>query len=406
MFVLAALTVSVSVLAVTADRNLAGAVQTNDTPDAAESVKETSDSAEVSSETADKTTPDAASTVTASSKNESSASGKVTSSKSESTASSKVTSSKSESTASSKTASSKNESSASGKVTSSKNESTASSKAASSKSESTASSKVASSKNESTASSKVTSSKNESTASGKVTSSKNESSASSKAASSKSERSASQKEKDSEQKKVLLEAPCYLQGSDMPTGCELVSARMALKYCGIDFSNQYIVSKVKCSELKVDKKGRLYGKSPFENFIGDPGSENGFGCYPPVIIKLIDDLSIAGLTAENVSSQSLEKLSHKYLDSGTPVMVWLTIEMRESYLTDSWYLTDENGKRTDKKYRWRAEEHCMLLVGYDDKYYYLNDPLGDGKVSKYEKSLVEQRYKEIGSYSVVIEYEK
>lgn len=367
MFVLAALTVSVSVLAVTVDRNSAEAVQTEDTPDAAEGVKETSDSARLSSETADKTTPDTASADMASSKNESTSSRKVTSSKNESTSSKKITSSK-------------NESTALGKVTSSKNESTASSK--------------------------VTSSKNESTASGKVTSSKNESTASGKVASSKNEGSTSKKEKDSEPKKVLLKVPCYLQGGDMATGCELVSTRMALKSCGIELSNRYIVSKVERSELKVDKKGRLYGKSPFENFIGNPASESGFGCYPPVIIKLIDDLSIPGLTAEDVSSESLKTLSHKYLDSGIPVMVWLTIEMRESYLTDSWYLTDENGKRTDKKYTWRAEEHCMLLVGYDDKYYYFNDPLGDGKVSKYEKSLVEQRYKEIGSYSVVIKYEK
>lgn len=328
MFVLSVLTVSVSFFAVTADRNSADAVQTEDTPDAAEGVKETSDNANLTAETADKTTPDVASA-------------DIASSKSESTVSSKVTSSKSESTASSKAASSKSESTASSKVTSSKDE-----------------------------------------------------------------ESTSKKEKDSEQKKVLIKIPCYLQGSDMATGCELVSARMALKSCGIELSNRYIVSKVECSELKVDKKGRLYGKSPFENFIGNPASESGFGCYPPVIIKLIDDLSIPGLTAENVSYESLDTLSHKYLDSGIPVMVWLTIEMRESYLTDSWYLTDENGKRTDKKYTWRAEEHCMLLVGYDDKYYYFNDPLGDGKVSKYEKSLVEQRYKEIGSYSVVIEYEK
>lgn len=203
-------------------------------------------------------------------------------------------------------------------------------------------------------------------------------------------------------KEVRLKVPHYLQTEEMPTGCELVSTRMVLKYYGVDVSYNEIIKNLNCSQLKMDKNGKLYGDSPFNSFIGNPRENSGFGCYPPVIIDLIDRLSPEGLRTEDTSSLPIDFLAETYLNLDIPVLVWVTIDMGESYLTDTWYLTDEKNKITNKKYRWRAEEHCMVLVGYDEKYYYLNDPLSANKTVKYKKSLVEKRYEEIGCYSLII----
>lgn len=201
---------------------------------------------------------------------------------------------------------------------------------------------------------------------------------------------------------VFLNVPFYSQTEEMPTGCELVSARMALEYLGVKISYDDILSHLNISYLQVDKKGRLYGKSPFEAFIGDPYESTGFGCYPTVIIDMVEDMSVEGLRAEDTSSLPLDFVAKTYLNLDIPVLVWVTIGMGDSYLTDTWYLTDENGKITEDEYTWRAAEHCMVLVGYDGDYYYFNDPLaGEGTV-KCEKALVEERYNEIGCYSMIL----
>lgn len=299
--------------------------------------------------------------------------------------------------------------STSSKDTVSKSEST-SSKNTSSKCEST-STKDTSSKSEST-SSKDTSSKSESTSS-KDTSSKSES-ISSKNTSLKSEKTTSNNDdKNSEQetkyppKEYRIKVKHYTQSEEMPTGCEIVSTRMVLEYYGMDkFSYSDLLSHVTRCDLKVSKDGKLYGKSPFEAFIGNPKENSGFGCYPPVIMNMIEDFDFDILYAEDTSGLPLDFVAQTYVTQDIPVLMWVTIEMRESYLTDSWYLTDENGKITKNKYYWRAEEHCMVLVGYDEKYYYFNDPLSDKNTVKFEKSLAEKRYDEVGRYSMIVRKRK
>jgi uncharacterized protein YvpB len=47
----------------------------------------------------------------------------------------------------------------------------------------------------------------------------------------------------------------------------------------------------------------------------------------------------------------------------------------------------------------------MVLIGYDDRHYYLNDPMSGGTVG-YDKSVVEKRYEEMGMQAVYISYKK
>lgn len=216
-------------------------------------------------------------------------------------------------------------------------------------------------------------------------------------------KSQSAKSSDSDKnKKVSINVPFYSQNEEMPTGCELVSARMALAYYDVDVSYNDILRNLSRCELKVDKKGRLYGKSPYEAFIGNPKTDGGFGCYPQVIADMIDSMELENIRADDTSGLPLDFVAQTYIKQEFPVLVWVTIGMCDSYLTDEWYLTDEKGNITKEKYKWRAEEHCMVLVGYDDKYYYFNDPLSYGGVSKYSISLVEKRYNEVGCYSLVL----
>lgn len=202
--------------------------------------------------------------------------------------------------------------------------------------------------------------------------------------------------------KVVLDVPFYSQRNVMPTGCELVSAKMVLAYYGHNVSNQDIMNNLVRADLTYDSWGRLCGRNPFEAFIGNPEWYSGFGCYPPVIENMIHSMGFSDITVNNTSSQSLDELARTYIPQGKPIMVWATIGLVDSYWGDSWYLIDSNGNVTNNLYTWRANEHCMVLIGYDENYYYFNDPLAGSGAAKYEKSLVQRRYEEMGRYSLVI----
>ena len=85
-------------------------------------------------------------------------------------------------------------------------------------------------------------------------------------------------------------------------------------------------------------------------------------------------------------------------------MLWATTYMTASYPTDSWIVdyVDENAEyEIGDVFTFPYNEHCLLLVGYDDYYYYFNDPLY-GSLVKYDKSLVELRYEQMGKQIVAV----
>ena len=47
-------------------------------------------------------------------------------------------------------------------------------------------------------------------------------------------------------------------------------------------------------------------------------------------------------------------------------------------------------------------QHCLLLVGWDEEFYYFNDPNQDVGVTGYEKAVAEQRYLEMGSQALAV----
>ena len=84
----------------------------------------------------------------------------------------------------------------------------------------------------------------------------------------------------------------------------------------------------------------------------------------------------------------LEELKREYLDQGIPVIFWACIKMREPIVGPSWVLFE-----TEEEFTWISNEHCMLLVGYDNEGYYFQDPDENRGLMHYEKKLVENRHK-------------
>ena len=82
---------------------------------------------------------------------------------------------------------------------------------------------------------------------------------------------------------------------------------------------------------------------------------------------------------------------------GIPVIAWVTIDMAEPYYTRSW--TD---LQTGEKVTWLAEEHCVLITGYNNEQgtIIVNDPLKGP--TAYKRDVFEKRYIQLGKQAVVV----
>lgn len=198
-------------------------------------------------------------------------------------------------------------------------------------------------------------------------------------------------------KAFVNDVPIISQFPDFPTGCEAVSTVMALNFFGEEITvGEFIDNYLPTSNVFYIKNGELHGPDPNQIYVGDPRSESSFGCMSTPIFEALSNYFEDSSRVKLYKDIPLEKLCAKYIDHGTPVLVWVTIAMIPSYPSTEWK-TD-----ADTSFTWPANEHCMLMVGYDSSFYYMNDCY-KGKMIAYPKEKTEIRYKELGCQAVVIE---
>lgn len=195
----------------------------------------------------------------------------------------------------------------------------------------------------------------------------------------------------------LSDVPFIDQTKKYPTGCESVSAVMACRYAGISITVETFIDKyLPHAAFEYEEgKEKAIGYHPNRYFMGNPYTNRGFGCYAPCIETAIRGFLPSGYALKNTTGTSLSSLCSQYIDQGIPVIVWATLNMGDPGKGAQWILK-ENGQI----FQWISGEHCLVLTGYDQEYYYFNDPM-QGKV-KYEKSVVETRYAQMGKQSLVV----
>lgn len=199
----------------------------------------------------------------------------------------------------------------------------------------------------------------------------------------------------------VVDAPFIDQREGYPTGCESVTAVMALQYFGVEITVDAWIDNYlpQGSAPYYDSLGAYVGCDPRKAFPGDPRSEDGWGCYAPVIEKaarhFLDDEGISWLSVERPKGVSLEGLCSQYTDRGLPAAVWATIDMDSPEEAGTFLI-----EGTEESFTWIYPMHCLLLIGRDDSCYWFNDPLS-GKAVAYEKSQAEQAYEGLGEQAVV-----
>lgn len=196
----------------------------------------------------------------------------------------------------------------------------------------------------------------------------------------------------------IIDVPYISQVGILPNGCEAVSATMLLHYNNfniepVDFVDKYLEQ----GEVYV-KWGCRYGPNPKIQYAGDPKSKKGgWGCFAPVIIKALNKYLDGKMYAKNLTGLTLDEIVQQYISADIPVAVWVTQNMEKITSLYQWQSYDKS-----ETFLYPVREHCMVLTGFDDEYYYFNDPLNEAQAVKFKKEVASASYNSLGKQAVAI----
>lgn len=189
--------------------------------------------------------------------------------------------------------------------------------------------------------------------------------------------------------KAIGQYPKYING------CEIISLTMLSSHLGLSFVAEDLIDL-----LATDPTPRQYAKDgqlavwgdPDRGFVGDiTGKEMGYGVYHGPIKDVLD--RIYDNQAVDLTGSDFTEIE-KYIAKGHPVVVWTTASFATTSKWVSWKTSD--GKKISATF----QEHAVLLVGYNDKYVYVNDPITGKKAEKKDKNLFIQSWKQLGQQAV------
>lgn len=180
------------------------------------------------------------------------------------------------------------------------------------------------------------------------------------------------------------------QNPELPTGCEVTSLTMLLNFLGFD------VDKLTLSDSYLPKSEDK-AKSMYSAFIGNPRNAASYGCYSPAIVRC----ATAYLKEQDTDLKIYDYTNSKFetlyeqIANGHPCIIWGTISNLEPYAADTWIAGGE-------MCQWFAEEHCMVLIGYDltKKQVTVADPIYG--IKNYDLELFQTRYDQMFRQAVFI----
>ncbi|WP_127585419.1 C39 family peptidase [Paenibacillus koleovorans] len=167
----------------------------------------------------------------------------------------------------------------------------------------------------------------------------------------------------------LIDVPIISQLPELYNGCEITSFAMLLAHLGKP------MDKLELAELMprdytpavLDENGTiLEWGDPDQGFVGDVyGNDLGYGIYAPPLAQMLGELYEGG--ALDLTGQDFSAVEES-VAAGKPVMIWNIATFAPSDAWVTWYTSE--GKEVTATF----QEHCVLLVGYDDTYVYINNP--------------------------------
>lgn len=197
---------------------------------------------------------------------------------------------------------------------------------------------------------------------------------------------------------IIKDFPHISQKGKYPTGCESVAAVSLMQFHGVEITvEEFIDDHLPIAEYPYYEDNVMYGKNPWDAFIGDPYSESGYGCYSTAIIKAMRSAAPQSYGIHAIYNMPLSALCSDYIDKGQPVLIWATMDMQAPYEGKSWVLP--NGET----FTFLCPEHALVLIGYDEKSYYFCNPQSENPVVAYPKKACETAYHALHQQAIVMQ---
>ncbi len=197
--------------------------------------------------------------------------------------------------------------------------------------------------------------------------------------------------------KIISYVPHINQLPELKRGCEVTSLAMLLNYKGIKVDKMTLATEVKKDTTPYNViNGKIYFGNPNNGFVGNifDYSSKGLGVYHLPIYGLLS--SYAGNNALDLTGCEFEDLYY-FINKNCPI--WIITNTKYDELPQSSF---ETWITPDGEVTVTYNEHSVLVVGYDDNYVYINDPLASSGYTKKEKTRFIKAWKQMGRQAVTI----
>ncbi|PEO73052.1 hypothetical protein CN572_11655 [Bacillus wiedmannii] len=193
-----------------------------------------------------------------------------------------------------------------------------------------------------------------------------------------------------DEKVILSNVPLIQQLPELDRGCEVTSLAMLLQYAGITVDKMKLANEIK----KVDFMNDDVRGNPNEGFVGNiyTFAESGYGVYHEPLFQLAK--KYLPNKAVDLTGKSIEEM-YKSVKSGQPVVMITNATfapLDEDEFT-TWETTSGDVSIT-------YNEHCVVLIGYDEEFVYIRDPLEDSLDVKVPRGKFEKAWMQMGSQAI------
>ncbi|CAG9613094.1 hypothetical protein BACCIP111899_02289 [Bacillus rhizoplanae] len=192
---------------------------------------------------------------------------------------------------------------------------------------------------------------------------------------------------------VMIEnVPFIKQLPELERGCEVTSLAMLLQYKGIQVDKMKLADEIE----RVPFEANGLRGNPHEGFVGNiyTKSEPGYGVYHQPIFQLaqkyVPDKTI------DLTGREIEDI-YKVLSAGSPVWVIVntTFQPLDKGSFETW---DTNAGEVKITYY----EHSAVVVGYDQNFVYVNDPLANKPRKGIPRAQFEKAWEQMGKQAITI----
>ncbi|MDD8002192.1 C39 family peptidase [Bacillus cereus] len=193
-----------------------------------------------------------------------------------------------------------------------------------------------------------------------------------------------------DEKVILSNVPFIQQLPELDRGCEVTSLAMMLQYAGITVDKMKLANEIK----KVDFMNDGVRGNPNEGFVGNiyTFSESGYGVYHGPLFQLAK--KYLPNKAVDLTGKSIEEM-YNSVKAGQPV-VMITNATFAPLDEDEFTTWETNSGDVSITYN----EHCVVLIGYDQESVYIRDPLKDSLDVKVPRENFEQAWVQMGSQAI------